>query len=761
MRIVKPKWNPSREKVLTDRYLSKDEKNWQDLAKRINENVKADVYDDILNFRFLPAGRILSGLGTDTVKTFFNCYVLAFEDIGDGVDSRSSIMNLFTRVFEISARGGGVGINWSPLRPKNSLIKKVNGESSGSVSWMESLNALAGRISQGGSRRGAYMFGLEAWHPDIEEFITIKRDLTKLQNANLSIFVSDDFMDAVKNDRDWNLEFPDTTFSKYDDEWYGDLQEWKNKHYPVIIYKTLKAKQLFNLITDYAHGNGEPGLIFIERYNKENIANQDEKIVATNPCGEQGLSPNSVCNLGSINLTQFIDMDSKKILYNELKETTHKAVEFLDEIIDMNPYYLEKTKQHQNDFRKIGLGIMGLADFLILQNIAYGSEESYSLMTKVMKFIQNETFRKSALLAKEKGKAPIWKKYMLENQYIKNLDTDVLKLVKKHGLRNTRLLTVAPTGSTGMLAGVSSGIEPNFAFELTRDDRLGERRVIHWLPERQAELSLKDEVFVEASDLTSKQHVKMQAIIQQYVDSSISKTINAPAKASIEDAREIYMYAYEKGCKGVTYYRDGSRQGVLRKDEKQEVQDEISELERMFKEAGKDVLEGSVKIPLEPPVKLFKRRDNHSRKWYFFIAFADVACTRPFALFVKTNNSVSKDVANWIISKMERMMARKGIEEDLIDEQVRKYSDQDNVDKIARTISMSLRHNIQIKDIVSVLDKSEPEFSSLLFHIKKLLELFIPDGTPIIGSCPECGHPHLVYQEGCMFCPNCMWSKCG
>ncbi len=750
MKTIQPRWTDERERVLKDRYLYKEEQTWQDLAARIAKSVKTDIYDDVFNFRFLPAGRILSGLGTETVKTFFNCYVLAFEDVGDGVDSRSAIMDLFTRVFEISARGGGVGINWSPLRPKNSKITKVNGESSGSVSWMESLNALAGRISQGGSRRGAYMFGLEAWHPDIEEFITIKRDLSKLENANLSVFVSDDFMEAVKNDWDWKLEFPDPGHEKYDAEWNGDLKEWKEKGYPVTLYKTIKAKQLFNLITDYAHNNGEPGLIFLERYNKYNIANQDEKIVATNPCGEQGLSANSVCNLGSVNLTQFVDVDSGEILYDQLKETVHNATEFLDEIIDINPYYLEVTRQHQHEFRKIGLGIMGLADFLILKKIPYGSDESFRVMSEVMRFIQNETFRKSALLAREKGKAPIWKDYMLHNPYIQQLDTDVKLLIEQYGLRNTRLLTVAPTGSIGMLAGVSSGVEPNFAFELTRSDRLGERRVIHWLPEQKEELGLTEDLFVEASQLTSRQHVVMQATIQKFVDTSISKTINASAEATKEDTREVYLYAYDNGCKGITYYRDGSRVGVLRKEEKQEMENEVSELEKMFKEAGQEVINDKIKIPLEPPVKLYKRRDNNHKKWYFFIAFADQACTRPFAIFIKTNNSVSKDVADWIISKMERMMARQGIHEDLIDEQVRKYSDQDNVDKIARTISMSLRHNIQIKRIVETLDKSEPEFSSLLFHIKKLLENFIPDGTPIKGACPECGHDHLVYQEGCM-----------
>ena len=761
MRVIKPKWTKEREKVLIDRYLYSDEKEWKDLAIRIDKNVKTDVYQDIVDFKFLPAGRILSGLGTNTVKTFFNCYVLAFEDIGDGVDSRSSIMNLFTRVFEISARGGGVGINWSPLRPKNSKITKVNGESSGSVSWMESLNALAGRISQGGSRRGAYMFGLEAWHPDIEEFITIKRDLTKLENANLSVFVSDDFMEAVKKNGDWNLEFPDTAHEKYDTKWNGNLNRWKNMGYPVIVYKTIKALKLFNLITDYAHGNGEPGLIFLERYNKYNIANLDEKIIATNPCGEQGLSANSVCNLGSVNLTQFVDIDNGKILYNELKDTIHRAVEFLDEIIDMNPYYMDKTRRHQEDFRKIGLGLMGLADFLILLNVKYGSDESYEIIDNLMSFVQNETFRKSALLAEKLGKAPIWQNYMLENRYIKQLDADVLELIQEHGLRNTRLLTVAPTGSIGMLAGVSSGIEPNFAFELTREDRLGERRVIHWLPEMQDELGLSEDVFVEASDLTSQQHVKMQAVIQKYVDSSISKTINAPRGASIEDTRSIYLYAYKNECKGVTYYRDGSRRGVLRKEENIEIRNEVCELEKMFKQVGTEVITSSVKIPQEPPVKLYKRRDNNHKKWYFFIAFADNACTRPFALFIKTNNHVSKDVADWIISKMERMMSRKGINEKLLDEQVRKYSDQDNVDKIARTISMSLRHNIQIMDIVETLDQCEVTFSSLLFHIKKLLELFIPDGTPIRGACPQCDHTDLVYQEGCMFCPACLWSKCG
>ena len=760
MKIVKPKWNKEREKVLEDRYLATNEKDWNDLVDRLTANVNVKCKKALQEFKFVPAGRILAGLGTDTVKTFFNCYVLAFENVGDGIDSRSAIMNLFTRVFEISARGGGVGINWSPLRPKGSEIKKVNGESSGSVSWMEALDALAGRISQGGSRRGAYMFGLEAWHPDIERFITIKKDRKKIQNANLSVFASDGFMEAVKNDEDWDLVFPDISFDKYDAEWNGDIKEWKEKDYPVKHYKTVKARKLFNLITDYTHDNGEPGLVFLERYNKTNIANRDEKIIATNPCGEQGLSANSVCNLGSINLTQFVDLETGEILFDELKDTVHTGVEFLDEIIDINPYYLDKAREHQMNFRKIGLGILGLADFLILKNIKYGSPKSYKLMDRVMAFIQNETYRKSALLAKDKGAAPVWNQYMLENQYIKQLNKDVIELIKKYGLRNTRLLTVAPTGSTGMLAGVSSGIEPNFAYELTREDRLGERKVIHWLPERKEELDLQDKVFVEASDLTSIQHVDMQATIQKYVDSSISKTINAPNEATKEDTREVYLYAYDAGCKGITYYRDGSRQGVLRKQEKEEKQEEVSELEKMFKKAGDSVIPHDVKIPKEPPVKLYKRRDNHSKKWYFFIAFADRDYRRPFALFIKTNNYASGDVADWIISKMERLMAAKGINEDLIDEQVKKYSGQSNIDKIGRTISMSLRHNIQIKDIVDLLDKCEAGFSSLVFHIKKLLEMFIPDGTDTGERCPEC-EGDLIYQEGCKFCPSCNWSKCG
>ncbi|MCF7885128.1 MAG: adenosylcobalamin-dependent ribonucleoside-diphosphate reductase [Candidatus Marinimicrobia bacterium] len=759
MKVVKPKWNKERKNVLNDRYLYDNEKNWDELVERIAKNVQVDCKNILKEFKFVPAGRILAGLGTDTVKTFFNCYVLAFEDVGDGIDSRSAIMDLFTRVFEISARGGGVGINWSPLRPKGSDIKKVRGESSGSVSWMEALDALAGRISQGGSRRGAYMFGLETWHPDIERFITIKKDREKIQNANLSVFVSDEFMKAVKNDEEWDLVFPELSFEKYDKEWNGDIREWQEKDYPIKHYKTVDARQLFNLITDYTHDNGEPGLVFLERYNKTNIANQDEKIIATNPCGEQGLSANSVCNLGSINLTQFIDIETGEILFDNLRETVHTGVEFLDEIIDVNPYYLDKAREHQYRFRKIGLGILGLADFLILKNIKYGSPESYKLMSKVMAFIQNETFRKSALLAKEKGAAPVWDEYMLDNQYIQQLDANVRSLVKKHGLRNTRLLTVAPTGSTGILAGVSSGIEPNFAFELMREDRLGERKVIHWLPERKEELGLPDDVFVEASDLTSKQHVDMQATIQKYVDSSISKTINAPNKATKEDTREVYLYAYEKGCKGITYYRDGSRQGVLRKQEKEKKKEEVSELEKMFKKAGNSVIPHDVNIPKEPPVQLYKRRDNHSRKWYFFIAFADRDYQRPFALFIKTNNYASGDVADWIISKMERLMAAEGIDEELIDEQVKKYSGQSNVDKIARTISMSLRHNIPIKDIVDLLDRCDADFSSLVFHIKKLLEMFIPDGTEAGERCPECDG-QLVYQEGCKFCPSCNWSKC-
>lgn len=348
---------------------------------------------------------------------------------------------------------------------------------------------------------------------------------------------------------------------------------------------------------------------------------------------------------------------------------------------------------------------------------------------------------------------------MVDNKYIKQLPKSYQRMIKEDGLRNLRLIVCAPTGTTATLAGVSSGIEPNFTYKnLIRRDRLGERKEEqHWLYKRRKELNLNEELFVESSDLSVEQHIEMQATIQKYVDSSISKTINAKADASKKDTQKAFMMAYDEGCKGITYYRDGSRKGVLIKEENKE---EVSELEKKFNEAGDSIIKDNVKIPQEPPVKLYKRRDNHSKKWYFFIAFADRQYNRPFALFIKTNNYAKTDVSDWVISKMERLIAAKGVNEKLIDEQVKKYSKQSNVDKIARAIGMALRHNIAIIEIVQKLDECEPDFSSLLFHIKKLLEMFIPDGTELERKCDECDGKMIMY-EGCAICSECGISQCG
>lgn len=792
MSILQPEWNQQRQDIVNDRYSAQNESKWEEICQRLDNAVDTDVHDELLDFSFVPAGRILRGLGTDTTKTYFNCYFLKhrnlkkynfsnldslkaqnlikednidFDDVPIqeyyGVDSRKSISDLEARALEISARGGGFGVNWSVLRPQNAYVDKVDGYSTGPVSFMKSLCPTIDTVKQGGSRRGAQMYGMEPWHPDIKDFIMVKRNQDVLNSANLSVFTSDRFMEAVKQDKDWDLVFPDTSWDKYDELWDGDIWKWRKKGYPIQKYDTVKAREIFNLIADGAHDNGEPGMIFLERANKLNIPNQDEQLQGSNPCGEEILPPDGVCNLGAINLTQFIDYDTNEILYDKLKNTIHKGIEFLDEIIDINPYYQKETKEQQQKFRKIGLGFMGLADYFILRGIKYGSDESLQEINNLLSFFQNSAFEKSAQLARKKGPAPVWKDYMLDNRYIQQLDDNVRKLIKAHGLRNTRLLTVAPTGTTSRLAGVSGGIEPNFAYELIRNDRMGKRESIHWLHSRKNELALEDELFIESSDLSYKEHINVQAEVQKYIDASISKTINADAKTTVEETKEAFLYAYNTGCKGITYYRAGSREGeVLSKKEREEKEKEVTELEKLFKESGREVIKREVPIPEEPPAKIIKRKDNQGKKWYFAIAFADRDKSRPFAFFIKTNNYAGTDVADWIISKMEKLLYDKGIDVELVNQQIKNYSGQSNIDKIGRTISMALRHNICIIDIVNLIDSCEPDFSSLLFHIKKVLERFIEDGTEIDEPCPECGGK-LVYQEGCQNCLECGWSKCG
>jgi ribonucleoside-diphosphate reductase alpha chain len=544
-----------RQKVFFDRYALKDENGtrvedapeqmWHRVAKAIasiettvpkKREWEEKFYGALSDFKFVPGGRILAGAGSGVELTFYNCYV-----IPSPADSREGIFESVRSMVEIMSRGGGVGVNISTLRPRGAYVKGVNGTASGAVSFGGLYSFATGLIIQGGSRRGALMLMLNDDHPDIEEFITVKRTMGLITNANLSVCVSDKFMETLERDGDWDLK-------------------WEGK-----VVKTIKAKDLWNLICESAHASGEPGLVFMERYNKESNSWYFEKIICVNPCGEQGLGAWNVCNLGAINLAAFVD-ENGYLNRELLREAVRTSIRFLDNVIDATPYFFKENEKAQMRIRRTGLGTMGLADALIKSKIRYGSAEAVAWCDDIYRLIRDEAYRMSMEIAKEKGPFPAFEsdKFM-QGKFIERLPEELKKEIAKYGTRNGLILTQAPTGTTSILSGVSSGIEPVYDFAFKRKDRLGEHLVYHPLFEtwKKAHPEAADEdkpdYFVTAKELTPMEHVTMQAVAQKYTDSSISKTVNAPNDHTLEDVKELYIQAYKMGCKGVTYYRDGSR----------------------------------------------------------------------------------------------------------------------------------------------------------------------------------------------------------
>lgn len=773
-----------RKDVFLDRYSLKDEEGeplerypeqmWKRVAWGIAQQEKRSLrsqweekfYKAMEGFKFVPAGRILSGAGTPYQVTYYNCYV-----IPSPKDSRGGIMENITMTVEIQARGGGVGVNLSSLRPRGSRVKKVNGTSSGPVNWA-ALYSTANHdvIQQGGSRRGALMIMINDWHPDVEEFITVKKDLTKIPGANLSVCVTDAFMDAVAKDSDWDLVFPDTSYYKYDEDWDGDLESWKAKGYPVITHKTVKAKAIWDMIADAAWRSAEPGVVFIDRYNKLSNTWYFEKIIATNPCGEQGLGAWGVCNLGHLNLAAFVENGTMD--YKSLGEHATVATRFLDNVVDANYYFYEQNKKAQLAIRRTGLGTLGLADALIKMGIKYGSEESIPVIEKIYQTIRDNAYETSALLAKEKGPfGGFIKEKYLKGVFIRKLPEKIKKLIAKNGIRNAIILTQAPTGTISLLAGVSSGIEPVYEFSYRRNDRTGEHIVNHplyqaWLDAHPTE-PIPD-YFVSASALSPEDHVRVQATVQNLTDSSISKTVNAPNSHTIEDVKKLYRMAYELGCKGITYFRDGSRTGVLSKvDDKKDGEVKPVILERPLRVDG-----ATYRIPTPLGTA--------------FITVNQDPAGNPFEVFIMIGKAGSEVAA--LAEALGRMISttlRFGNHKPPI-ERAREIVDQLRNIGGGRSVGFGPNKIRSLPDAVAKALSLHFGFngenhaeangqSNLQAGATVLADIAVSQGTVPMSDpaaapaqilnkagdiCPSCGASALVYEEGCAKCHACGHSEC-
>jgi ribonucleoside-diphosphate reductase alpha chain len=525
------------QKVVESRYFMEDE-NWENFPERIAEKIselEGDQKDHfrtkfknmIYNMEFLPGGRILRNAGREK-GTLLNCYHLpcgdSIEEIGDFI--KESLI--------LWSDGGGVGCNFSSLRPKGDKIKGKGGVSSGLVSFIEAADYVSKTVESGGARRAAALASVDVSHPEVIDFINAKLVDGKLSHFNISVGITNEFVSAVEHDADWDLTFKDK------------------------IYKTIPAREIWNLIIENLVKTAEPGLLNMSNVT-ENNSQYFYPVTGVNPCGEATLSHHESCDLGSLVLPKFIN-ENGVTDWGKLREDIFNGVRFLDNVLDLNKFTINKIQEKAYNARRIGLGVMGLAEYLFAKKVRYGSDESIKVIQELFEFIRDNGYRASIALAIEKGPFPkfVAEKY-IQSKFIRNLPVDIRKDIITHGIRNVTILSIAPTGTISLIPEVSNGIEPLFAKSYIRKDRVGNRIYLH--PKYEELLISEVKVpdwFVDSYDLLPEAHVKVQAAIQHYVDGAVSKTINMPKGTTPEQLSELLL-KYIRELKGTTVYIDGSR----------------------------------------------------------------------------------------------------------------------------------------------------------------------------------------------------------
>ena len=697
-------------------------------------------YNALDGFKYLPAGRITAGAGTDRSVTLFNCFVM-----GTVPDDMGGIFEMLKEAALTMQQGGGIGYDFSTIRPRGAEVKGVAADASGPLSFMDVLDAMCRTIMSAGSRRGAMMATMRCDHPDIEAFIEAKKDPARLRMFNLSVLVTDPFMDAVKADGPWDLVFGGK------------------------IYHTVQARDLWNKIMRNTFDFAEPGVIFIDRINAANNLSYCETIAATNPCGEQPLPPYGACLLGSINLATLVTDPFEagaKLDLTALDSLVRLAVRMMDNVVDASRFPLPQQAEEARNKRRIGLGVTGLADALLMLGQRYGSVDAAAQTEAWMKAIARAAYLASVELAREKGPFPLFdaEKYLASGN-MQAMDDDVRDAIREYGIRNALLTSIAPTGTISLYAGnVSSGIEPVFAYAYTRkvlqkDGSRTEEEVVDYAVRLWRELKgdapLPD-YFVNAQTLPPLDHVRMQAAAQKWIDSSISKTINCPEDISFEDFKEVYMEAWDSGCKGCTTYRPNDVTGsVLSVNSGSEAAPEVDE--------GAEVV--YLTEPLDRPASL--EGATYKVKWpgsehALYITINDIIISghrRPFEVFI---NSKNMEHFAWTVAltRMISAVFRRGGDVSFVVEELKAVFDPRGgawvegryIPSILAAIGGVIeRHLVAIGFIAGegMGLKSDP-------HAE-----IVSMGAPRGKSCSSCGSYELRMVEGCMTCADCGFSKCG
>jgi ribonucleoside-diphosphate reductase alpha chain len=740
-------------------------------GKRAKEAWAHRFHDAIADFGFLPAGRILAGAGTDRSITLFNCFVL-----GTIADDLGAIFEGVKEAALTMQQGGGIGHDFSTLRPQGARVASIGADASGPVSFMDVWDAMCRTIMSAGSRRGAMMATLRCDHPDIEAFIDAKSDPHRLRNFNLSVIVTDAFLKAVREDRPWDLVFGGK------------------------VYRTLPARALWQRIMQATYDFAEPGVLFIDRVNARNNLKYCEEIHATNPCGEQPLPPYGACLLGSINLASLIEhpfTNGATLDTAKLEERVRLAVRFLDNVIDVSNYPLAAQRKEAHAKRRIGLGLTGLADALIFCGVKYGTKEATTLAARWMAAIQNAAYLASTELAAEKGAFPLFDaKRFLESPNVALLNEPVRAAIRRHGMRNGCLTSIAPTGTISLLAGnVSSGVEPVYDF-LYRRRVLGksgathEEQVedhAHALFRRQfgAATPLPD-TFVRAGELSPHQHLEMQAALQPYVDSAISKTINCPETISFAAFKDVYLEAHALGLKGCTTYRPNPVTGAVLQPATETAAEAPP---AKAKEGGKErrfeissVAEGERAgvVQLAPPLEreAVLAGYTYKLKWpgsdhAIYVTINDIeqgGRRRPFEIFINTRN-LEHYAWTVALTRMISAVFRRGGDVTFVADELKAVFDPQGGHWVGGRYVPSLL--AAIGEVIEThmirtgfLQGDEARLG--LGEAQRQADAAAQGAAPAAAErparlklCPRCSSADYVHREGCWVCHACGFSRCG
>ena len=681
--------------------------------------------DALMGFRFIPAGRILAGAGTERSVTLFNCFVM-----GTIPDSLDGIFSHLREAAMTMQQGGGVGIDFSTIRPAGSPVKGVGADASGPLTFMDCWDSMCRTVLSAGQRRGAMMGCLRIDHPDIEAFIDAKRDPVRFRNFNLSVLVTDDFMKALAADSVWALVFDDETV------------------------RIVSAKALWDRLMRSTYETAEPGVIFIDRVNALNNLAYCEQISASNPCGEQMLPPYGACLLGSINLAALIERPFKKdatINEAELAALTQTAVRMLDNVIDISRYPLPQQEAEAKTKRRIGLGVTGLADALLFCRTVYGSSTAVALTQRWLEIIKREAYRASAELAAEKGVFPAFDPCMLDRPNLAGLDEETRALIAEYGLRNGCLTSIAPTGTTSLLAGnVSSGVEPVFAYSYarkirnadgsTREEAVEDFAMQAWKRLKGEDAEPPPELFVSAQTLSPSDHLTMQAAAQALIDSSISKTVNCTEDIGFDAFADIYVEGYHLGCKGLTTYRPNAVTGSVLSTGKPK-HDPIPE----------PVLADRTEALQGTTYKLKWPDSAHAAYVTINDTIDDSGRRRPFEIFI---NSKNMEHYAWTLglTRMISAVFRRGGDVSFVAEELKAVFDPRGGAWIQGKYVPSL-----LAAIGGVVERHLGVDQGELFSPSTAVSS-IP---AIHHDCPQCGSPSLIKVEGCNNCLSCGYSKCG